>query len=96
MFKIVLSNLVDNSVMTDFLSKAEGVHNDLIANDVSISLLTDSILNLRSQLSDTSTSAKTIHLSQKKQIEEDIKNLEIRFKLLKSWFDSQSLRKDTA
>lgn len=88
MFKIALSNLVDNSVMSDFLLKAEGIHNELIANDLSISLLTDSVLNLRSRL-DKKEPASLIS-NQKIQIADDIRNLTNRFSQVKLWFNQEA------
>ncbi len=90
MYKIVLSNLVDNSVMSEFLLKAEGIHNDLITNDLSISLLTDSILNLRSRLENKDPKTLSLISNQKVQIEDDIKNLKNRFNLVRNWFDQQA------
>lgn len=76
--KIALSEIVDKSVFSDFLLKAENIHNELMANDESIVLLMDSANELLAipQLNN----GKSVAWRKRKiyRLDEDIKTLAAR------------------
>lgn len=78
-YKIALSEMVDKSVFSDFLSKAELLHNELIANDESIFLLTDSANHLLSNSGRGNNISDDAFSTKKKQLAHDIRILSQRF-----------------
>lgn len=89
MFKFRLSELVDRSVMSDFLSKAEKFHNELIANDESIALLIDSANHIKKQLSKSDPGIQMQFLEKREQLARDLSAFQGRFSLLKARFESE-------
>lgn len=89
MLKIKLSELVDNSVMSDFLQKAESLHAELISNDESLTVLLDSVNHLSAAIS----SEKKMDLPKAKvkvsQISSDIHKYRKRFTMLSGRFQKE-------
>lgn len=88
-FKIMLSEMVDKSVLSDFLLKAETMHNELIANDESIELLTDSANYLMSKLNGESNDAGKYLTDKRIQLSYDIQSLLNRFEQLEQTFEKE-------
>ena len=88
-FKFRLSVLVDKSVMSDFLNKAEKFHNELIANDESIVLLIDSANHIKKQLSKNDPTIQSRYLEKKEQLARDLSAFQGRFALLKTRFENE-------
>lgn len=82
--KIALSEMVDKSVRSDFLSRAEMIHNELIANDESIFLLTDSANALLSKLHPGNKADDKRFAERKRQLAYDIQILSQRFDQMQS------------
>ncbi|MBN9351408.1 MAG: hypothetical protein J0H55_12070 [Chitinophagaceae bacterium] len=85
LLKIKLSELVDNSVMSDFLDKAETLNNELISNDQTITLLLSLSDQLQSQIPNCPTHDKVLELRQK-ELESDIRKFAERFRSLSTYF----------
>lgn len=93
MLKFTLSELVDKSVMSDFLSKAEIIHNELIANDESLLLLISSATQIFSNLKSTSMRDSVPCVIKQQQLQDDFKIFETRFTTLKKRFNAEMLTK---
>ncbi len=81
--------MVDKSVLSDFLSKAEAIHNELIANDESIGLLTDTANQLLSKLDDQMNFTHKFYTDKRNQLSIDIQSLLNRFEHLKQTFENE-------
>lgn len=90
--KLRLSELVDNSIHKEFLLKAESLNNELLTNDESIRLLTDSATYLQNKFSAFSEDQSASLLEKKVQLGKDIKTFKKRFKKLNHHFFTQLTR----
>lgn len=88
MFKIRLSELVDKSVMTDFLSRAEKFNNELIANDESIALLFDSATHIQKKLRSSEPALQQLYLEKNAQLTKDLAALQSRLAVLRNRLDN--------
>ncbi len=86
MLKIKLSELVDNSVMTDFLLKAEALNNELIINDETIEVLSGSVGHLQGNLHVPGNIESKNSGTKLSSLASDIEKFRKRFNSLKSRF----------
>lgn len=89
MLKIKLSELVDNSVMADFLHKAELLNNELIANDESVTVLLSTVNHLQENIEipeKQNTKSSDIKLS---SLAADIEKFRNRFSSMKHRFQKE-------
>jgi len=89
LIKFRLSELVDKSIMSEFLHKAEVLQSELLENDETIALLYDSAIHIESKLNNNNHRVYTHYLAKKKQLEEDLKIFAGRFLLLKKRFNDE-------
>ena len=85
-----LSELVDKSVLSDFLKKAEFFHNEFLANDESIRLILDTV---KHQYSKIKSGKITLNETTEKrsQLIQTIKKFENRFASLNQQFNKDML-----
>lgn len=83
MLKFRLSELVDKSVLSDFLNRAEYFHSELLANDESISHIMDMIKEHNAKLK----SGNTANSDQQQVLALIIEKFECRFNRLRKQFD---------
>lgn len=91
MLKIRLSELVDNSVMTDFLLKAEVLNNELIINDETIEVLLGSVGHLQERMEPARNQKPGISSTKLSSLASDIEKFRKRFNSLKSRFQKDSI-----
>ncbi|MCO5287676.1 MAG: hypothetical protein M9898_14810 [Chitinophagaceae bacterium] len=84
--KLRLSELVDGSIYTDFLQKAESLNNELLANDESLQLITDSARNLEELLHQSPENNNASIIQKKTDLKKDIDAFTKRFSQLKRRF----------
>ncbi len=89
LLKIKLSELVDNSVMTDFLSKAEVLNNELLSNDTTINLLMEVADHISNQ-AENITHFNAPELAQRhRELGIDIEKFKERFRNLSDRFQRE-------
>lgn len=91
MFKFTLSEMVDKSVMADFLARAEKMHNELIANDDSLELLIDTATHIQDRLNNGSSTMRVDYLAKKDDLQRNLTTFRARFEMLKKQFNKEML-----
>lgn len=90
MLKFQLSELVDKSVLSDFLKKAEFFHNEFLANDESIRLILDTVKHQYSKIRNRKISLEEA-LEKRSQLTQTIEKFEGRFVSLNQQFNNDML-----
>lgn len=85
----ILADLVDKSIEREYLKKAEQFQNRLIQNDVSISVLLDSVLGIKTEMANAATGNSMKFNEKLEQIATDIKTLQSYFETLKVLFKEE-------
>jgi len=91
MLKIRLSELVDKSVLADFLKKAEYFHNELLANDESIRLIMDSVKYQYHNIKNGRNSIPEKVQEQRVKLKQTITMFNKRFTALNDQFNAEML-----
>lgn len=89
MLKIKLSELVDKSVMADFLQKAEALHAELIINDESLLVLLNSVIHLSETTQGIDQQYPKINHVKIRNLQTDIRKYKARFTALTDRFHKE-------
>lgn len=84
-----LSALVDESIERDYLAKAENFQQELLKNDLSVSILLDSATKLKSYSGDNNNFSGKENRLKLSQLKRDTEKLSHHLTRLKKYFDGQ-------